>query len=152
MVTVNPVLKPEGEWIGSRQSNFTLKKRLPDGLLKPELSPMRPHSIGVYSASSSSARLRSPCQSKWRTILVFTVLACFVLIQDPAAEVFHNHSHSGAHTHCCPACHGGHLSAVRGASLAIPGPSTSEWHDVSNELTATFRLTDSSASSRAPPA
>jgi hypothetical protein len=113
---------------------------------------MRLQILVVYSAHPAPYGVAGPRHSQWRMILALTVLACFVLIQDPAAEALHHHSHSGAHTHCCPACHGGHLSALQGMGVAIPAPSTSEWNVISNQLPASVRLIHSSGSSRAPPA
>jgi hypothetical protein len=85
-------------------------------------------------------------------ILILAVLACFVLVQDPGAEALHNHSHSGAHTHCCQACHGGLLSAVPQTGFAFNPPVRSEWHVASDRCPAAVRLIASAGSSRAPPA
>src|SRR5215467_11791237 len=97
---------------------------------------------------NGSSRLGRP---NWRALLVFAVLACFFLVQNPAAEVLHNHSHSGAHTHCCASCHGG-LLAVPGTSLHFHAPITSGWNVAAVELAAATRLNLSASSSRAPPA
>jgi hypothetical protein len=117
---------------------------------KPEQPPVRQTEIVVYS--TQRAPLPGLRRLMWRMILVCVVLSCFVLIQASAAEVLHNHSHSGAHTHCCPACHAGHLLVVPGTNVAVQAPSNSEWHTAADELPAAMRRTFCAGSSRAPPA
>ena len=116
--------------------------------LKLYFGPMRRTKVDVYRRQNRPSGLRHP---RMRALLVFAVLACFFLVQNPAAEVLHNHSHSGAHTHCCAACHGGHLAVPR-TSLHFHAPFTSTWNVVAGELRAAVRLSTSASSSRAPPA
>ena len=66
--------------------------------------------------NSPLMRSLSQCRGPQRTALVLLVLLAFVTLQTAAAIVEHPHNHGKDHTHCCAACHAGHLGVLKTAS------------------------------------
>ena len=84
-------------------------------------------------------------------LFLLAVLTAFVAVQDPAANT-HVHSHCGAHTHCCAACHSGLFLAVPAAALSIPFDAASGWFTQDSAQPRPGNATILASSSRAPPA
>ena len=65
----------------------------------------------------------------WKSLLFALVLFSFVGLQTASVVVDHHHEHSGSDTHCCPACHAGHLPVLQTAPEVHIAPlAIVEWH------------------------
>jgi hypothetical protein len=84
-------------------------------------------------------------------LLLLAVLTAFVAVQDPTA-ILHEHSHCGAHTHCCAACHSGLFRAVPAPSYAVPFVASAAWFTPAVARPLPGSATVAASSSRAPPA
>jgi hypothetical protein len=84
-------------------------------------------------------------------LFLLAVLTAFVAVQDPVAG-FHEHSHSGPHTHCCAACHFGLLLAVPASAPSLPFDASVAWFTGHVAQPQLGNPTVISSSSRAPPA
>src|ERR1700716_3280548 len=58
---------------------------------------------------SSSYRQVLGHKSILRPALILVLLVCFAVLQTASVIDNYSHGHEGSHTHCCPACHSGHL-------------------------------------------
>ena len=83
-------------------------------------------------------------------LFLLAVLAVFVAVQDPVAG-FHEHSHSGPHTHCCAACHFGMFLAVPASALSLPFDAAAGWFIRNAAQPQLGNPTVIASSSRAPP-
>src|SRR5216684_6703455 len=111
------------------------------------------HNGKSFVRRSSTDRKPVRRKSFFRPALIVVLLACFAALEAASAVENYSHRHGGSHTHCCPACHPGHLAvALVVAHLKVAPPAVTEhtpWHEddrVSAETLATSSL------SRAPPA
>jgi hypothetical protein len=84
-------------------------------------------------------------------LFLLAVLTAFVAVQDPAAST-HVHSHCGAHTHCCAACHSGLFLAVPATAVMLPFDAASAWFTRHSAEPRPGNTTVLTSSSRAPPA
>jgi len=84
-------------------------------------------------------------------LFLLAVLTAFVAVQDPAAST-HVHSHCGAHTHCCAACHSGLFLAVPAAAVHLPFDAATAWFTQDSAQPRPGNATVLASSSRAPPA
>lgn len=84
-------------------------------------------------------------------LFLLAVLATFVAVQDPVAG-FHEHSHSGPHTHCCAACHSGLFLAVPASAPKLPFDASAAWFARNAAQPRLGSLALIVSSSRAPPA
>ena len=84
-------------------------------------------------------------------LFLLVVLTAFVAVQDPAAST-HVHSHSGAHTHCCAACHSGLFLAVPATAVMLPFDAAAAWFIRDSAQPRPGNATVLTSSSRAPPA
>ena len=97
--------------------------------------------------------LRHEYRGRSRTILVLLVLFAFVSLQSAAAIVEHPHSHSKNHSHCCAACHAGHLGVLQpGADLGLAPPAAPESRLRPLKYCAPAEYLVIPSPSRAPPA
>src|SRR5437868_3639544 len=102
--------------------------------------PSRPH-----SAMTRSARLL-------RIGLLFLLLGSFVGLQTASSVSIHPHEHAGPHSHCCVACHAGHLPATQAISgIRLVLPTCTEWRVPSEHVVRAPQAQGVVCSCRAPP-
>ena len=87
-----------------------------------------------------------------RFIVTLLLLVSFACVQTAIALDFHHHDDGGPHSHCCPACHAGHLPALQSNRIEFSAPASTEWHLGTNPQVLPNCCCDVSHSSRAPPA
>jgi hypothetical protein len=87
-----------------------------------------------------------------RIALLVLLLGSFVGLQTASAISIHPHEHAGAHSHCCVACHAGHLPATQATSaIRIALPTCTEWHVHTEHLVRAPQAEGVASSCRAPP-
>jgi len=87
-----------------------------------------------------------------RFIITVLLLVSFACVQTAIALDFHHHEDGGPHSHCCPACHAGHLPALQSEKIEFSAPLSTAWHKASDPQVLPHGCFDVSHSSRAPPA
>jgi hypothetical protein len=96
--------------------------------------------------------LHRDLRSRSRTAFVLLVLLAFVTIQSAAAVVEHPHNHGKDHSHCCTACHAGHLGVLQASGeLRLSPPSVAESRLWLHEYRAAIESPGVPSPSRAPP-
>ncbi len=98
-------------------------------------------------------RIFHGCRGFQRATLALLVLLAFTCLQTAAAIADHPHNHGKDSSHCCAACHAGHLGLIQPAGdLSIYPPAASEPRLWVQESCAVFDYLGIPSPSRAPPA
>jgi hypothetical protein len=98
-------------------------------------------------------RLKEERGGGQRTVLVLVILLAFVTLQSVTVIVEHPHNHGKDHSHCCAACHAGHLGVLQAAADLRPSPpDLAETRLRPREYPTPFTYLGVPNPSRAPPA
>lgn len=101
---------------------------------------------------SADATRKAETKSWARIALLLLLLASFIGIQTASAVTIHPHEHEGPHSHCCVACHAGHLPATQAAApLGVILPSRTEWRAQAEDYRNPGQAQSVVRSCRAPP-
>jgi len=84
--------------------------------------------------------------------LAFAVLIICGTLSSQEAWLTPEHAHRGVPTHCCAACHAGHLPLIEPAvAVKVLPPTRNDWFDSSDEFQRQREALAVICHSRAPP-